>query len=61
MREIEILKMCQHPFIIRLLDVFENQETIYIVMEMLTGGDLFTYLEERNFVVSEERAKTIAH
>lgn len=23
-REIEILKMCQHPFIIRLLDVFEN-------------------------------------
>ena len=24
MREIEILKMCQHPYIIRLLDVFEN-------------------------------------
>lgn len=23
-REIEILKMCQHPYIIRLLDIFEN-------------------------------------
>lgn len=23
-REIEILKMCQHPHIIRLLDIFEN-------------------------------------
>jgi 5'-AMP-activated protein kinase, catalytic alpha subunit len=23
-REIEILKMCQHPHIIRLLDLFEN-------------------------------------
>lgn len=23
-REIEILKMCQHPNIIRLLDIFEN-------------------------------------
>jgi serine/threonine protein kinase len=31
-REIEILKICQHPNIIRLLDVFENQDYIYIVM-----------------------------
>lgn len=61
MREIEILKMCQHPYIIRLLDVFENQEYIYIVMELLTGGDLFTYLEERNFAITEDRAKQIAH
>lgn len=28
--EIEILKICQHPNIIRLYDVFENQESIYI-------------------------------
>ena len=32
-REIEILKMCQHPHIVRLLDVFENQDYIYIIME----------------------------
>ncbi len=29
-REIEVLKLCQHPNIIRLLDVFENPEYIYI-------------------------------
>jgi serine/threonine protein kinase len=29
-REIEVLKICQHPNIIRLLDVFENEEYIYI-------------------------------
>ena len=28
--EIEILKICQHPNIIRLYDVFENLEYIYI-------------------------------
>ncbi len=28
--EIEILKICQHPNIIRLFDVFENIEYIYI-------------------------------
>lgn len=29
-REIEVLKICQHPNIIRLIDVFENPENIYI-------------------------------
>jgi len=60
-REIEILKMCQHPYIIRLLDIFENQDYIYIVMENLSGGDLFTYLEKRNFEISERRAKELSH
>ncbi len=60
-REIEILKMCQHPYIIRLLDIFENQEYIYIVMENLSGGDLFTYMEKRKFTVTEQRAKNISH
>lgn len=60
-REIEILKMCQHPYIIRLLDIFENQDFIYIIMENLQGGDLFTYLEKRSFEISEKRAKELAH
>ena len=60
-REIEILKMCQHPYIIRLLDIFENQDYIYIVMENLTGGDLFTYLEKRKFTIPEQRAKMLSH
>jgi serine/threonine protein kinase len=60
-REIEILKMCQHPYIIRLLDIFENEDNIYIVMENLSGGDLFTYMEKRKFTVTEHRAKTISH
>ena len=60
-REIEILKMCQHPHIIRLLDIFENTDYIYIVMENLSGGDLFTYLEKRKFTISEKRAKELSH
>ena len=30
-------------------------------MENLRGGDLFTYLEKRNFIVTEKRAKEMAH
>ena len=60
-REIEILQLCQHPNIIKLLDTFENEDYIYIVMECLKGGDLFTYLEKRKFKISEARACEIIH
>ena len=59
--EIEILKVCQHPNIIRLYNVFENADYMYIIMEYCSGGDLFSYLENRNFRVSEKRASTIIH
>lgn len=60
-REIEVLKVCQHPNIIRFHDVFENSDYIYIVMEYLAGGDFFNYLESKNFKITEDRAKQIAH
>ena len=59
--EIEILKICQHPNIIRLYNVFENADYMYIIMEYCSGGDLFSYLENRNFRVSEKRASIIIH
>jgi calcium/calmodulin-dependent protein kinase I len=30
-------------------------------MENLSGGDLFTYLEKRNFEITELRAKQLSH
>ncbi len=60
-QEIEILKICQHPNLIRMLDVFENVDHIYIVMEILDGGDLFAYLEKRKFRIPEQRASKIMH
>jgi len=60
-REIEVLKICQHPNIIRLDDIFENQDYIYIVMEHMKGGDFFSYLEHRKFRIGEDRARRVAH
>ena len=59
--EIEILKICQHPNIIRLYNVFENVDYMYIIMEYCNGGDLFSYLENRGFKLPESRASTIIH
>ena len=59
--EIEILKICQHPYIIKLYDIFENVDYIYIIMEYCSGGDLFSFLKERNFILKEEKVVVIIY
>ena len=59
--EIEILKICQHPNIIHLDEVFENVDYFYIIMEYCEGGDLFSYLEKRNFILPEDKACRIIY
>ena len=58
-REIEVLKMCQHPNIIKLLDIFENSDNYFIVIEYMEGKDLFDYIQKRNFVLTETRVKNL--
>jgi serine/threonine protein kinase len=59
-REIEALKICQHPNLIGFYDFFENNTHYHIVIEYLQGGDLFDYLERRDFKITEERARDLA-
>ena len=43
----------------KLLDLFEDDRYFYLILELLNGGDLFDYLEKRNFHISEERAREL--
>ena len=40
-REIEILTTVQHPNVISLKDVFEDDQHVYLVLELVSGGELF--------------------
>ena len=59
--EIEIMKICQHPNIIRFIDSYENADFIYIFMEYCEGGTFFKFLQKRNFILKEEMAVNIIH
>ena len=59
--EIEVLKIGQHPHIIRLIDIFENDDFLHLVLEIMPGGDLFDYQERRKFRLSERHASQITH
>ena len=49
--------MCQHPNLVALIDLFEDEDNISIVMEYLSGGDLYDYLSARKFNLGEERVR----
>ena len=53
--------MCQHPNIIKLIDLFENSDYYFIVLEYMEGKDLFDYLQAREFKISEQRAKELTY
>ena len=59
--EMDVLKICQHPNIIKLYDIHENEENIYLIMEYCQGSDLFTYIEKRGYKLNEKRACEIIH
>jgi len=56
--EIKVLKALQHPNIIRFEDTYETNDRIYIVMELMKGGELFDYVVEKG-TLSEEEASLI--
>ena len=52
--EIEALKLCQHPNIIRLFDVLENSQYLILAMELLKGGDILDRIGKKNNDFSEK-------
>lgn len=46
-REIQILKLFRHPHIIKLYEVITTPTDIFMVMEYVSGGELFDYIGKR--------------
>mmetsp|Transcript_4581 Transcript_4581/g.8837 ORF Transcript_4581/g.8837 Transcript_4581/m.8837 type:complete len:323 (-) Transcript_4581:821-1789(-) len=52
--EIEALKSLNHPNIIKLYDVYTTSNKIYIVMELMAGGELFDYVVKKGTLTEAE-------
>nr|XP_019706940.1 CBL-interacting protein kinase 8 isoform X3 [Elaeis guineensis] len=46
-REIFIMKLVRHPHVVRLYEVLASRTKIYIILEFITGGELFDKIVHR--------------
>ncbi|CAI0544819.1 unnamed protein product [Linum tenue] len=56
-REIATMKLIRHPNVIRMYEVMASKTKIYIVMEFVTGGELFDKIASRGRLKEDEARK----
>jgi serine/threonine protein kinase len=58
--EIDILKQVDHPNIVKCYDIYEDEKYIYIVMELLQGGELFDQILKKEKFSEKEARDVVA-
>jgi len=57
-REIKIMQKLHHPHVLSMHEVYEDKDNVYIVLDLVTGGELFEKVVERGHF-SEQQACTL--
>ncbi|XP_073435479.1 death-associated protein kinase 2 isoform X1 [Dendrobates tinctorius] len=58
-REVDILRDIQHHNIITLHDVYENKTDVVLILELVSGGELFDFLAQKESLSEEEATRFI--
>jgi calcium-dependent protein kinase len=56
LREVDVLSSMDHPHVTRLIDVYESEEELSLVMECLKGGDLYDKITEKGTLSEKDAA-----
>ncbi|XP_056645750.1 calcium/calmodulin-dependent protein kinase type 1 [Diorhabda sublineata] len=57
--EIKVLRRLKHPNIVQLLETFEDKSKVYLIMELVTGGELFDRIVEKGSYTEKDAADLI--
>ena len=56
MQEVRLMKLVQHPHVVRLYEVIDTQTKLYLVLELADGGDMYDYIMRHENVGLDEAA-----
>ncbi|XP_005991710.1 death-associated protein kinase 2 [Latimeria chalumnae] len=52
-REVMVLHDLEHPNIMRLFDIFESKSEVVLILELISGGELFDFIAEKDALTEE--------
>lgn len=55
--ELAILKQLDHPNIVKLYEIYEHANNIYLITEQCDGGELFYHITKTKYLTEEQAAK----
>nr|CAB3227495.1 CaM-K calmodulin-dependent protein kinase homolog [Phallusia mammillata] len=57
--EIAVLKCLRHPNIVELTEIYDNPSHLYLVMQLVTGGELFDRIVEKGSYTEKDASHVI--
>ena len=57
--EVDMLLQIDHPNVVKLEEIYEDSNNFYMVLELMTGGELFERIVEKDHYSEKEAADTI--
>lgn len=54
MNERKILEILKHPFIVNIQFAFQDRDTLFLVMDLMTGGDLRYHMNRQRFFLESQ-------
>lgn len=57
--EVKVLRKLKHPNIVQLLETYEDKNKVYLVMELVTGGELFDRIVEKGSYTEQDASGLI--
>ena len=58
-QELEVLQNTDHPYIVRVMELLEDEVNFYIVSELITGGELYEYIIKNKKLTEKQAANVI--
>ena len=58
--EKRMMEESNHPFVLKLINTFQNQDQLYMMLEVVPGGELFAFLQTRGGFVPTNHARFIS-
>lgn len=59
MDEVSIMRELDHPNCVKLIDMFESPKKVYMVLELLTGGELFDRIVKKGNFTEREASEVM--